>query len=200
MDKMLNKPGIFTRAYTRNSLIQLFLICALPLHIWAFLMALRDFGWVAARTYVWDAVGMVAYALVFALVETMGVFLIVILLGLLVPRRWEEELKLALIGTLFLIVAVWSILGQVYSLFGHPLPVWAIDYLVQSGHPFRIIWGATLLVVGFSVILPAYLILKLNKVKDLMVRMFDQITVLSAFYVLCDLVGIIIIVIRNIRL
>ena len=195
---MLNRLHFFARAYTRKGLFQLFMVCAFPIHIWAFFTAFRDFSWVAERTNVWDAIGLLSYAVVFALVETTGIFFIVALLGFLVPHRWDTDTRLALIGNLFLVVVVWSILGQVYSLLGYPLPKWVIDFLVSTNHPLRTLWGGVILFSAISAIVPTVLIIRSGKLKGMIIETFDRISLLSSVYVFFDLVGIVIIVIRNV--
>jgi len=191
------KPGFFKRLYTPQSLFQLFMVCAFPLHAWTLFAAFRDFAWVALRTYTWDAIGLVSYALAFALVETIGVFLLVLLMGLLVPASWEMDKRTAIIGTMFLVIASWSILSQIYSSFGYPLPNWLLRVLMQSMHPLRILWGAILPVVTLSVVVPIILVVKREQAKKLVIGFFERISVLSSFYIFLDLLGIIIIIVRN---
>ncbi len=195
----MKRLSFLTRGYTKKSLYQLFMLCAFPIHVWAFLMAFRDFGWVAERTNVWDALGLLSYAMAFAMLESIGVFLIVVLLGLLVPSEWGADKRLALLGILFLIVCLWAILGQMYSIAGYPVPKWVVNFLVWTEHPLRMLWGGAFLLAVVSAALPALWILKREKAKGMIIDMFDRISLLSAIYVFFDLVGIIIIAIRNLR-
>jgi len=197
---MSNRYQFFTRAFTRKGLFQLFMVCAFPIHVWAIIMAFRDFSWVAERTNTWDAVGLFSYAVVFALVETLGVFLIMFLIGLFMPNGWDAEKRLALLGTLFLTLAVWAVLGQVYSMNGYSLPQWIVDFLVRSSHPFRFIWGGVFLSVGISVAVPVIFILRLEKGKKAVIEIFDRITMLSSLYILFDIAGIVVLVMRNVRI
>ncbi len=194
---MTEQNSFFSRLYTTESLFQLFMVCVFPLHLWALLMAFRDFAWVATRTYTWDAIGLVAYTLCFTLVETIAVFLVVTLLGLLVPQTWGMKKRTALAGTLFLVTAFWAILAQSYYLL-HGFPWWLIDFLVQVGHPIRVLWAGALLLVTASVITPVLLIARKENVKDKVIGVFERITVVSSLYVFLDVVGIAIVVLRNI--
>ena len=193
------KTAFFKRLYTIEGLFQLFMICAFPLHLWTLLMAFRDFAWVAARTYTWDAIGLVAYALTFTLAETLAVFLLVVLLGLLIPPAWRMKKRVALIGTLFLVVASWAILSQLYLLYKSPLPGWLLGLLTQTQHPLRVLWGAAFLLVAVSVVAPTFLIARFDNAKDKVIGVFERITVVSSLYVFLDLVGMVIVVIRNIH-
>ncbi len=184
--------------YTFSSFFQLFLICVFPIHIWAILTALSDFSWVAERTKVWDAVGLISYALIYALMETIAVFTVICILGLFTPKRWEVERRALLLGTLFLVTSTWAILGQLYSFWGGTLPESLLDLLVRTGHPIRIVWGVVLPLIFLSAAIPSIAVVTRDRVKDVIASVFERISVLSAFYLLLDIVGIIIIFIRSI--
>ncbi len=184
--------------YTLSSLFQLFLVCVFPIHVWAIVAALRDFSWVAERTRVWDAVGLISYALIYALMETIGVFIVLCILGLLTPKRWNAESRALLLGTLFLVASTWVILGQLYSFGGGTLPASLLDLLVQTGHPLRIVWGVLLPLIFLSAAIPSIAVVTRDRVKDAFASVVERISVLSSFYLFLDIVGIIIIFIRSI--
>lgn len=196
---MLYRFPFFTRAYTRRSLFQLFMVCAFPIHVWTILMAFRDFSWVAERTNTWDAVGLLSYAMVFAFFETFGMFLILVLTGLFMPKGWSAEKRLGLLGVLYLILAVWAILIQSYSLNGYPLPGWVAKFLVESGHPLRLMWGGMFLVTALTVTVPVILLVRSEKAQRASIEIFDRLAILSSLYLLFDVVGAVVLVVRNIR-
>jgi hypothetical protein len=196
---MTQKNISFRRVCTSAFSAKLFLVSAFPLHVWTLLMAFRDFAWVAARTYTWDAIGLVSYALVAALLETMAVFLLVWLAGFLVPFRWDMNKRLAMLGTQFLVVASWSILSKIYTALDSPLPIWLSNFMIADGHPLRILWAIAGTLVTASAVAPAFLIMKRESAARSVNGVFDRIVVLSSFYLILDLIGILIIVIRNIH-
>ena len=192
-----NYPGKNNSSFAM--LFQLFMVFVFPFHVWSFLMAFRDFDWVAKRTEVWDAVGLVSYALVFALVETIAFFLIMLLLGTLIPRRWQEDKRIALLGTLGLSVATWAILYQAYFLLEDPMPPFLYSFLLQIAHPLRVLWTGAALLVLLSVGIPVYLILRFTRTQRILIGIFDRIAVVSSIYLVFDIAGIIVILIRNLR-
>ncbi len=201
--EQLNTPKKQTRPlalrlYSRKSLLQLFLVCAFPLHLWTLLMAFRDFGWVALRTDVWDAVGLVSYALIIALVESLLVFIFTALLGLLPPWNWPVDKRTALIGALFLILSAWSILSKTFALYGNPIPSSVLDFIQAAGHPLRLVWGFVFILVLLSVSLPALWIARSPRAQAAMIGFFERLMILSSFYLLLDMAGIVMIVLRNI--
>jgi hypothetical protein len=194
---MLKNRSFFAQAYTRKSLFQLFMLCVFPIHAWALLMGFRDFSWVALRTNVWDALGLLSYSMAFALVETTGIFLILVVFGFLIPSRIDPEKRLALLGSAFLVVAIWAILGQIYSWMQYPLSGWLMNLLSRTHHPFRYLWSTVFLLVSISAILPLLSISRQEKLRRTIIEIFDRISTVSSLYVLLDIIGIVIIAIRN---
>ena len=188
------------KIYSLNILFQLFMVFVFPFHIWSFLMAFRDFDWVAKRTEIWDAIGLVSYALVFALVETMGFFVLMLLLGLLVPKSWQDEKRIALVGTLGMAIATWAILYEAYYLFDSPIPAILITLCAYISHPLRVLWAGATLVVVLSIGIPVFLIVRFDRAKKFTVEIFDRIILVSTIYLLFDIAGIIVILIRNLRI
>ena len=184
--------------YSRRGLWSLFLVCAFPLHVWTIILAFRDFSWVAERTNAWDAIGVLAYALVFAFAESLVVFLAAVLLGFLFPRRWEEGKRIALLSILVLVTTLWAMLGQLYFLWNLSLPDQAILFLAQTGHPLRILYAAILVVVIPTVLIPTYLVLRSDRSTRFILGLTERLSLLASIYLLLDGAGLVVVVIRNI--
>jgi hypothetical protein len=187
---------IFNR-YSRSGLWLLFLTTAFPIHLWTIILVIRDFSWVAERTDAWDAVGVAAYGMVFAFVESVVVFIIIALLGLLLPKQWDERKRIAFLGMLVLIVALWAILGQLHFLLGINLPPGITRFLALSGHPLRWLYAGLLVLVSFTVIVPVYIFIRSEGVSGSIYNFLERLAVLSAIYLVFDVIGLIIVIIRN---
>ena len=148
----------------------------------------------------WDAVGVVAYALLFSLLEPILIFFILLVLELLLPRIWSAQKRMISIGTMFLTLAAWAVVSQLYFLPAEPfVPVGVIGFLIRNGrHPLRVIWGILLPVAALSFARPAYLIIRSQKALTTIKSFFDWLTVLSSVYLFLDVVGIVIVTIRNV--
>jgi hypothetical protein len=189
----ISKPA----RYSRQGLWSLFLVCAFPLHVWTIILAFRDFSWVAERTRAWDAVGVLAYALVFAFVESLVVFLVAVSLGFLLPRRWEEGKRIALLSILVLITSFWAAFGQLYFLWNLNLPAQAVQFLAQNAHPLRLLYAAFLVLVVPTVLVPTYLVLRSEGASRFILALVDRLSLLSSFYLLLDAASLVIIILRN---
>jgi hypothetical protein len=191
---MANQP----KWYSKKGSWNLFLMAALPLHLWAILLVLNDFSWISERTNVWDAIGVGAYGLLYALLESILVFFILLFLGLLLPKRWSENKRISMLTVIYLVAAIWAMIGQVYFLVENPVPQWIFQFLIKSGHPLRIIYVAALTLVGISVMLPVLWVIRSERATYIMTSIIDRLALLSIFYLFFDLIAVIVVLIRNV--
>jgi len=189
--------NFITSRYSRQGLWSLFLICAFPLHLWTLILAFRDVSWLTERTNVQDAIGVVSYGLLFALIESILIFLVLVLIGLITPWRWEPERRITFLAFLVLITSMWAMIGQLLFLWNVSIPDAAIEFLRRSDHPVRITYAVCLMVVTPTVLLPAFSLLRTNKAVTVMQNLMERLSLLSMFYLVFDLLGVIIIVFRN---
>ncbi len=189
--------NFFTQRYSKQGLWSLFLMCAFPLHFWTLILVFRDIQWMTERTNFWDALGVASYAMVFAFLESLLLFLILTLLGFLVPTRWTRETRIALLSVLYLILSVWAMLSQLYFLTAVQTPGWFISLMVQIGHPVRILYLLALILVTPTLALPAWFALRSERFLKSVNGLVERLSLLSGLYLFFDVVGLIIVIIRN---
>ncbi len=173
-------------------------MCAFPLHLWTLLLSFRDISWVSERTSYWDAVGVISYGMVFAFMETILCFLIAVPLGFLISTKWERQRRVALLGSLVLLLGLWSILSQLYFLLGWSLPSGMIDFLVKSEHPLRILYPTLFVLVTASVLYPTYAVLHSGKSVAVLNDLMDRFSLLTMAYLIVDVIALCIVILRNI--
>jgi hypothetical protein len=185
--------------YSKQGLWSLFLICAFPLHLWTLIFAFRDISWLTERTNLWDAIGVVSYGMIFAFIESAVIFLVLTLLGLILPAQWYSERRIAFLSLLILLTSAWGMISQLLLVWSVPLPIQAIQFLRSSNHPLRILYAACLAVVTPTILLPVYLFIKSKKSIAFMQVLMERLSLLATFYLFFDFVGLIIVIIRNIN-
>lgn len=188
----------FKFRYNKQSLWSLFLMCAFPLHVWAFLMAFRDVSWVIKRTNVWDGFGVVSYGALFALVESLLVFLVIAALGLLMPKGWDYNKRTGFLSLLVLIVSLWAIVVQLLAVWNVWLPNPVVNLLVASHHPVRYLYILLLVVITPTVFFPLYSFIRSKKTVAVMQDLIERFSTLAIFYLALDLIGLCIVIVRNI--
>ncbi len=184
--------------YSKQGLGSLFLTCAFPLHFWALLLAFRDISWLTERTNLWDAIGVVSYGLLFAFVESVMIFLVLVLIGIVIPLHWSSDRRVAFLGLLILLVSIWGIISQLLFLWNVFLPSGAIQFLRSSSHALRILYAASLAVVIPTILLPVYLFVRSKRSVAVMRDLMERFSLLTMLYLFFDAVGFVIVIIRNI--
>ncbi len=173
-------------------------MCAFPLHVWTLLLGFQDIGWLTARTNAWDAVGVVAYGLVFAFVESVFLFLVMGLLGFLISLTWEQERRIAILTVLVLILSLWAMVSQLYFLLNWGLPALWVGLLIKTRHPFWVLSAAILMTVSFSFLVPTYYLIRSTPAFRFISGLIERLSLLTFFYLFLDVVGLLIVVIRNV--
>lgn len=185
------------KLYSKQDLWSLFLMVAFPLHLWTLLLAFRDISWVAERTNFLDAIGVVSYGMIFAFLESLVVFLVALLLGILIPSRWGRDKRLATISLLVVVLALWAMLSQLYFLQNWNIPSVILGLLAKSAHPLRFIYIIALAFTVPSVTLPILMIYRSEKILRVILDVIDRISLLTIVYLLVDLVALIVVFFRN---
>lgn len=189
------------RAYgfSRSGLWTLFLMAAFPTHVWTLVLVMRDFSWVSQRTNIWDAFGVSAYGLLIALAESLFVLGVILVLNILVPPQWEEKRRIALLFVIILLAALWSIGDQLCFMLGIPFPAPLVDLVAGISHPVRVLYAFYFLLATLSVALPVWWVSRSKKVQAVVQAAIERLSPLSAFYLLFDVVALVIVVVRNLK-
>ena len=152
----------------------------------------------AERTNMWDAIGVASYGLVLALIESVLFFAAITLLGLTVPIKWHEDRRVALLSILAFMITLWAIEGQAYFIWGSYVPEQALHYVASSKHPLRFLYAAALATVIPTIVIPVYLVLRSDRFFILVQGFIERISLLTMLYLFFDLLGLVVIIIRNI--
>jgi hypothetical protein len=80
-----------------------FSACVFPIHAWVTIVFLYNLPSLILKANIWQIFGVLAYALVFALFESLLLFVFLVLLGAVLPRRLFRE-RFALLGTLLALI------------------------------------------------------------------------------------------------
>jgi len=188
-----------SKYYSRSNLWALFLLCAFPLHVWAMIFAFRDISWVYARTVVWDAIGVLSYGMVFALVESVWLSVAVFFLGFLISLKWNSELRVATLGAVIFLVSLIAMLVQFYGALGWSISDSVISFFVLFAHPGRTVYLVLLIILSPIVAGTIYLVLGTGKGAQVLKDAIEKISLLMMVYLVLDLVALVVVIIRNIQ-
>ena len=182
--------------YSKQEVWTLFLISAFPLHVWALLLFFWDFSWIAERSGTWNAIGVGAYALVIALLESVLILLVALLLGFLIPKVWSPKVRANVLALIILLISFWAILGQLYFITA-PNLTWLILPLATFARPLSMLYFVLGGIVVISIVVPIWLVLRSDKFSKVLDGVFERVSLLMIFYLVFDAIAIIIVAWRN---
>lgn len=127
----------------------------------------------------WELISTVAYTLAFALIESLIVITPFILLGLILPKKWVREGFIPWAGAMLVEGAIAAI---------------AFQEVLRTSGPKKITVALILLALGLSSILVVWS----GKLRKFIRIVGQRFSVLTFLYVFIDLIGLVIVVARNV--
>lgn len=146
----------------------------------------------------WDAIGLASYGLLNAFIESILFFVTITMLGILIPTKWTEERRVALLSVFALVMALWAIDGQAFFIWGNYVPEQILRFAGSSDHPLRLLYAGALALVLPTILIPVFLVLKSDRFLSLVQSFIERISLLTILYLFFDIVGLIIIIVRNV--
>jgi len=182
--------------YSKQEVWTLFLIAAFPLHVLALLLFFWDYSWIKERSGTWNAIGVGAYALVIALVESVFVLLVSLLLGFLIPKVWSPKERASAMALIVILVSVWAILGQLYFISAPNLTLLILPLATFSRTLFMLylVLGG---IIVISFVIPIWFTLNSEKFRKGLDAVVERVSFLTIFYLVFDVIAIIIVAWRN---
>lgn len=178
---MLNKKASGKHTLSRQSILNLFLICIFPIHFWSILIFLQHVSWLGKYGN-GIVFGIFSYFLLIALLESIGVFLLVFIVERLLHFNFPETIKLAFLG-----LTAWSIcIGMMMAQF---INLGDLDQ--------KALWLLVVIFISLLILL-IYRLLKIQTFANLAEDILGRVVVLSALFLGLDLLALSNILIRNI--
>ncbi|MGB8212028.1 MAG: hypothetical protein WCE68_00585 [Anaerolineales bacterium] len=176
--------GIFkSRRLSPGDLSLSFGAIAFPIHVWAIINLLAILPAWLLRASIWDLAGAISYPLVEALLESSLLWIGLVLLSFVLPRKWLADKFVALSSILVWLLVAWAVLVQ-----------FIYEQIIRWG-PEQIIPG--LLLMAFSFALVTWLVQRNGSLEGWIKKLTQGLAVLTYFYIIFDLLGLVVIIIRN---
>jgi hypothetical protein len=183
-------PSDLTRhKLTRQEIWLVFAVAAFPIHFWAWLNFLREVPAYILHVKIWDILGILAYVQAYALLESLLVLATLIFLAYITPRRFLQERFVPQGAILAIIPALWMIPFHYQNRIAQALSMQVTGYVI-----FLATWLFTFIIA----LLDLSLIFRRHPRFEAGLCSFaDKLTVLATVYIILDILGIILIFIRN---
>lgn len=179
--------GIFKRKWSvKTDYFKLFLVCSFPIHVWAYINLFNDMPAILLEMGIWRILGVSAYVLLFALLESLSVFGLIFIVAILLPER-IFGLKILHLGSIFVIASAIPVL------FVHLYD--ELDVNVISFANWTALWVLVALFI-FGIVI--YWLKMSETGQGIFQAAIDRLVVLSLVYISFDLLGLFVIIMRNI--
>jgi len=176
--------GIFkSRKVSSADLSLAFGAIAFPIHVWAIINILIIFPAWLLRLSLWELAGAVGYPLLDAFIESAILWIVMAVLALILPGKWLADKFVALSSVLIWLLSAWVALAH-----------FIFASIVQWG-PEQMI--PALLLVAFSFVLVYGLVQRFARLESWIKKAAQGLAVLTYIYMLFDLLGLVVVVIRN---
>lgn len=175
---------------------QLLLAITFPIQLWYIILIIKDLQFVAERTLPWDAVGYASYSLLFALTESILITLIFWGISLLMPKTWDQKRTISLLGSVFIVLALASMVDMTANIFNEVRI--SRQYLYGLENFTAQTYGLIALAIILASAAAIFMILRGKKASGWIAGFFERVSTLSYFYLFLDVVGIVIVILRNV--
>lgn len=174
-----------SRFAPRRDILLLFGACVFPVQVWSIVNVLREVPAWVLRLSLWDLIGVIAYTQAFALLESAIIFLVLILLGAILPGRLFRDRFVAQGSMAVFLTSAWAVAAH-YS-----------DDAIR-------LWSAKMFLLGFAVYLASVavfygLIHRHDRLAEAIRSLVERLLVLSLLYVSIDVLSLLIVAFRNVR-
>jgi hypothetical protein len=174
------------RLASKDEYFRLFLVCAFPVHVWAIVTLLKWASVFMIHMNAYQIVSVTAYVLFFALLETLVVFGIFFFLSLVLPPKFLRP-HIVSAG------AIGILLASITAALIHLYEVW--DFERINFHLWAGMWVSLGLVAAISLI---FWLKRDQRVDSVIRSSVERLSLLSLIYLILDLLGGLVILMRNI--
>jgi hypothetical protein len=167
---------------TRN-MILVFSVCAFPVFVWSILHLLYQVpGWLI-QLNTWDLIGFIAYTQAFALIETLIIFILLVLLSVILPAQLLRAKFAAQASMIILLSSAWSIF------------LFYNSEIIYKATRVRLFWLALCLAsIGAIYVL----IQRYTKLETRICSILGRLQPLSLIYIAMGFLSLIIVLVRNV--
>jgi len=171
--------AIFKNRFSSEELVQIFVTCSFPVHVWAIPNMLQD---VPAWMIYYDAndlLGIVSYTLALMLFESIFTFIVIFSLGMLIPNKWVRE---STVSFCFVLVVEFTTLAIIYH------------YLSRNYVYYRRLY---IVIAVLTAILLAFILSRIKKLKTIISRIINLLSPLTFLYITIDIFASLVVIVRN---
>lgn len=183
--------------YTKNQAWKLFLVCAAPAHLWTIFSIINEAELISKRNW-WYYGGYSGYLLSITLIDSILLFLFVVLISFLFPKKWEDPTPFAVAAAISLVISLWAVANQLFFFLDAVSPDWFSWIMLRVHYRQHQVYPLLVALVALSAAAPIYAVSQNTKIRNSLLPLLDNLSLLSYLYLFVDVCCIVIMLVRNI--
>lgn len=172
------------RLPSKQEILHVFAACVVPVYSWSIFVFLWKMpSWLNFLNLdFWSLASILAYALAFALLESVVLLLGLVLLAAVFPQRLFRDRFVAQSGVIILLTTGWAIVLQ-----RPEVAAWTLKPLLLSAVVYLIL-----------VVVSCVLVYRYKRLEKAMDALVERLTVFLYIYIPASFLGVIVVILRNI--
>jgi hypothetical protein len=176
--------GVIRRRIPRaRNVAVAYLVCLVPIQAWSIFAVLHEIPAWQLQLGLWDLLAAVSYTQALVLLESVVVFLPLVLAAVILPPPWYRDRFVPLTTGIVYLSAAWFVLAHLHE---EALRTWGIRHYLP--------WVAA---YGLSVLALVITIHRSERVRALLGAFVNRLALLAGAYLLVALGAVVIVVARN---
>jgi hypothetical protein len=171
------------RLPARDEIFYTFAAGSFFVHLWTFYNVFHEVPAWIIRMSMWEVISVVAYVLVFALIDSLLLGAGLVAIAFLLPGSWFRDNFVAQGSVAALLISAFAVF---FHLWGDALSIWSFKRLL--------FWGG---IVTLTVALVSFGVSRLPRVLGAIRGVVERVAIVSAIYTLFDISSVIIVFARN---
>jgi hypothetical protein len=168
---------------SKDKIALAFTTCVALVNMWAVFNLLETIPSWVLQLNAWEIIGGISYTLTFALIESVFLFVLVMIVNFIVPKQFFAEKFILNSTILALLIFIWAILVQKNY-----------DSIISLD-------GKTILFLLSTILLSIVIVIVIaNHIRNLEViisAIVNRVAILAVIYLILDILGILIVITRN---
>ena len=171
------------RIPSKKELFLAFASCAFPIYIWAIVNLLNEVPALILRLSAWDLVGVFAYTLSFALIESGLVFVILLVISFVFPPKFFRDKFVVISTVIVFLTSIWFMLAHFFE---SSIRLWG-----------KLEFALSVLFFLLSLAGSYFAVLRSEKLSKVVEDLVERMSLLLYLYLTATLFFVLIVVIRN---
>lgn len=185
------------KKFSSSEWLKLFLILAFPIHFWIVLLGFQDLAYIIELSSASGGIGFMSYLLLYALIDSLILWIIVALISQLTPKSWTPQFRFLWLSFLGFTITFAAVIEQ-EALFNFYISTQTLQGISWLSYPVFALAAFIALFGLANWVFPKYVVERFQPIQTRLYSIEGALANLAFFYIFLDLLAFINIIVRNI--